>query len=266
VALNCAALPETLVEAELFGMEKGVATGVDRRAGKFEAANGGTLFLDEIGDLSLTAQAKILRVLQDRAVERVGGRKEIPIDVRLVAATNKDLEKLIGKGEFREDLYYRLNVVRLRTPALREIASDIPAIACALLDRAAREMQRPVPDLEPEALALLAAHRWPGNVRQLENEMRRAVALARGGVVRAEDLSAEVRGESPAPAEAPRKERLPLADAVEQLERERIRESLVRCRYNQLRTAKDLGLSRQGLLNKLKRYGIAARPEEEQEA
>jgi len=265
VALNCAALPETLVEAELFGIEKGVATGVDRRAGKFETANGGTLFLDEIGDLSLTAQAKILRVLQERAVERVGGRTEIPVDVRLVAATNKNLEAMIGKGEFREDLYYRLNVVRLETPALREIASDVPAIAVALMDRVAREMQRPTPEFEPEALSALAGYRWPGNVRQLENEMRRAVALARSGRVRFDDLSAEVRGVQPTAAEpAIKRERLSLTGEVERLEQDRIREALVRCRYNQLRTAKDLGLSRQGLLNKLKRYGIAVRPEEGQ--
>lgn len=264
IALNCAALPETLVEAELFGMEKGVATGVDRRAGKFEAANGGSLFLDEIGDLSLTAQAKILRVLQERCVERVGGRKEIPVDVRLIAATNKNLESMIARGEFREDLYYRLNVVRLQTPALREIASDIPAIAMQLLDRAAREMQRPAPVFDAEALQMLAAHRWPGNVRQLENEMRRAVALARDGRVRAEDLSPEVRGVPATLAEPARPRRLPLTEEIEQLEQQRIREALVRCRYNQLRTAKDLGLSRQGLLNKLKRYGIAARQEEGQ--
>lgn len=265
VALNCAALPETLVEAELFGMEKGVATGVDRRAGKFEAANGGTLFLDEIGDLSLTAQAKILRVLQDRMVERVGGRKEIAVDARLIAATNKNLESLIARGEFREDLYYRLNVVRLETPPLREIASDIPVIAMALLERASREMQRPTPAIEPDALALMTAYRWPGNVRQLENEMRRAVALARDGRVRVQDLSAEIRGvKVVADTQALRRDRETLTGEVERIERERIREALVRCRYNQLRTAKDLGLSRQGLLNKLKRYGIPSRPEEEQ--
>lgn len=265
VALNCAALPETLVEAELFGMEKGVATGVDRRAGKFEAANGGTLFLDEIGDLSLNAQAKILRVLQDRMVERVGGRKEIAVDARLIAATNKNLESLIARGEFREDLYYRLNVVRLETPPLREIASDIPVIAMALLERASREMQRPTPAIEPDALALMTAYRWPGNVRQLENEMRRAVALARDGRVRVQDLSAEIRGvKVVADTQALRRDRETLTGEVERIERERIREALVRCRYNQLRTAKDLGLSRQGLLNKLKRYGIPSRPEEEQ--
>ncbi|NWF85613.1 MAG: sigma-54-dependent Fis family transcriptional regulator, partial [Bryobacteraceae bacterium] len=221
--------------------------------------------LDEIGDLSLNSQAKILRVLQDRMVERVGGRKEIPVDARLIAATNKNLEGLIARGEFREDLYYRLNVVRLETPPLREIASDIPAIAMALLERAAREMQRAAPTIEPEALAVLSAYRWPGNVRQLENEMRRAVALARNGRVEVGDLSAEVRGINVAPA-APvaKRERETLTSEVERLERERIREALVRCRYNQLRTAKELGLSRQGLLNKLKRYGIAAKPEEEQ--
>jgi DNA-binding NtrC family response regulator len=148
---------------------------------------------------------------------------------------------------------------------LREIASDVPAIAVALMERVAREMQRPTPEFEPEALAALAGYRWPGNVRQLENEMRRAVALARGGRVLFEDLSAEVRGVQPAAGEpATKRERMPLTAEVERMEQDRIREALVRCRYNQLRTAKDLGLSRQGLLNKLKRYGIAVRPEEGQ--
>ncbi len=264
VALNCA-LPETLLEAELFGIEKGVTTGVDRRTGKFEAANGGTLFLDEIGDLSLAAQAKILRALQERSIERVGGKKGIAVDVRLVAATNKNLDAMIGNGLFRKDLYSRLNVVRLETPALREIAMDIPAIALMLVDRVAREMQRPAPEFEQEALITLASFRWPGNVRQLENEMRRAVALARDGRVRFGDLSPEVRGvQALVAGPAIGRERIALTAEVAKLEQERIREGLIRCRYNQLRTAKDLGLSRQGLLNKLKRYGIAAKPEEGQ--
>jgi DNA-binding NtrC family response regulator len=149
---------------------------------------------------------------------------------------------------------------------LRDIASDIPAIALAMLDRAAKEMQRQTPQFEPEVVEVLSRYRWPGNVRQLENEMRRAVALAREGRVRVEDLSAEVRGESVVPhAPAAQRAKSTLLEEVEQLERDRIREALVRCRYNQLRTAKDLGLSRQGLLNKLKRYAIAARPEEERE-
>jgi Nif-specific regulatory protein len=259
VALNCAALPETLVETELFGVEKGVATGVDRRIGKFEAANGGTLFLDEIGDLPLLAQAKILRVLQERAVERLGGRSPIPVDVRIVAATNKDVESAIAKGQFREDLYYRLNVVRLRTPALREIREDLPLLAAYFLGEAAREMKRPPAALSPSALAAVRTYSWPGNVRQLQNEMRRAVVYARGPVIETSDLSEALRDlpadrttiAQPAPETA-----LSLPQEVEELEKVRIREALAACGQNQVRTARKLGLSRQGLINKLKRYGI----------
>jgi Nif-specific regulatory protein len=270
VALNCAALPETLVETELFGVEKGVATGVDRRIGKFEAANGGTLFLDEIGDLPLLAQAKILRVLQERTVERLGGRSPIPVDVRIVAATNKDVESAIAKGQFREDLYYRLNVVRLRTPALREIREDLPLLAAYFLSEASREMKRPRAGLSAGALAAVQAYSWPGNVRQLQNEMRRAVVYARGPVIEAADLSEALQRTSaesstalrPAPAIA-----LSLPEEVEELEKARIREALSACGQNQVRTARKLGLSRQGLINKLKRYGITATgdPADEQE-
>ncbi len=264
VALNCAALPETLVETELFGVEKGVATGVDRRIGKFEAAHGGTLFLDEIGDLPLLAQAKILRVLQERTVERLGGRNQIPVDVRIVAATNKDVEGAIAKGQFREDLYYRLNVVRLRTPALRDIREDLPILATYFLDEAAREMKRPGAELSARALAAVQAYSWPGNVRQLQNEMRRAVVYARGTVIDTADLSealqaAPLHGTVAArPAEVAA---LNLPEEVEELEKARIREALAACGQNQVKTARKLGLSRQGLINKLKRYGIAAAPD-----
>jgi Nif-specific regulatory protein len=261
VALNCAAMPETLVETELFGVEKGVATGVDRRIGKFEAANGGTLFLDEIGDLPLLAQAKILRVLQERAVERLGGRGIIPVDVRIVAATNKDVESAIAKGQFREDLYYRLNVVRLRTPALREIREDLPLLAAYFLSEAAREMKRPSAELSSSALFAVQTYSWPGNVRQLQNEMRRAVVCARGPVIEAADLSEALQS---APAEGSASSRpasataLSLPEEVEELEKVRIRAALSACGQNQVRTARKLGLSRQGLINKLKRYGLAA--------
>jgi Nif-specific regulatory protein len=270
VALNCAALPETLVETELFGVEKGVATGVDRRIGKFEAANGGTLFLDEIGDLPLLAQAKILRVLQERSVERLGGRSPVPVDVRIVAATNKDVESAIAKGQFREDLYYRLNVVRLRTPALREIREDLPLLAAYFLSEASREMKRPRAALSAGALAAMHAYSWPGNVRQLQNEMRRAVVYARGPVIEAVDLSEALQGtplesssaHRPSPVTA-----LNLPEEVEELEKVRIREALSACGQNQVRTARKLGLSRQGLINKLKRYGIvvAGDPADERE-
>lgn len=261
VALNCAALPETLVETELFGVEKGVATGVDRRMGKFEAANGGTLFLDEIGDLPLLAQAKILRVLQERSVERIGGRNQIPVDVRIVAATNKDVEGAIAKGQFREDLYYRLNVVRLRTPALREIRDDIPLLAAYFLSEAAREMKRPAAELSAAALAAVQAYSWPGNVRQLQNEMRRATVYARGTLITAADLSEALQAvpaADPSARATDRSARLSLPEEVEELEKVRIREALSACRFNQVRTARKLGLSRQGLINKLKRYGINA--------
>jgi Nif-specific regulatory protein len=271
VALNCAALPETLVETELFGVEKGVATGVDRRIGKFEAANGGTLFLDEIGDLPLLAQAKILRVLQERTVERLGGRNPIPVDVRIVAATNKDVESAIAKGQFREDLYYRLNVVRLRTPSLREIREDLPLLAAYFLSEASREMKRPSADLSASALAALEAYAWPGNVRQLQNEMRRAVVYARGPLIDAADLSESLHSQ---PLETTTSFRPTtttahsLPEQVEELEKMRIREALSACNQNQVRTARKLGLSRQGLINKLKRYGIIAAGDiaDEQEA
>ena len=263
VALNCAALPETLVETELFGVEKGVATGVERRMGKFESAHGGTLFLDEIGDLSPMAQAKILRVLQERTVERIGSRSPVPIDVRIVAATNKDVESAIEKGQFREDLYYRLNVVRLRTPALREIREDIPLLASYFLSEAAREMKRPDLELSAQALGAVVAYPWPGNVRQLQNEMRRATVCARGPMIEISDLSDALQPRAretvaaPAPAAA-RAAAKSLQEDVEELEKQRIREVLAACGFNQVRTARQLGLSRQGLINKLKRYNIAA--------
>ncbi|HSE84314.1 MAG TPA: sigma-54 dependent transcriptional regulator, partial [Thermodesulfobacteriota bacterium] len=174
VAINCAALPESLLESELFGIEKGVATGVERRAGKIEMANGGTLFLDEIGDMSLSAQTKLLRVLQERKLERIGGRSTIEVDVRVLAATNKDLQKEIEKGNFREDLYYRLNVVHINMPSLREIKEDIPLIARHLLSSFVNELGRDPLSFSPKAMNTLVNYNWPGNVRELENEIKRA--------------------------------------------------------------------------------------------
>lgn len=193
VALNCAALPENLVESELFGIEKGVATGVERRIGKFEAADGGTLFLDEIGDLSLTAQAKILRVLQERVIERVGGRKEITVDVRILAATNKNIEAQIKKGAFREDLFYRLNVIHVQMPPLREMREDIPLLANYLLATYCQEMKKRPMGLSPQALKCLTRYQWPGNVRELENEIKRLVVSVRGKAIKEEDLAQAIR-------------------------------------------------------------------------
>jgi Nif-specific regulatory protein len=255
IALNCAALPENLVESELFGIERGVATGVEQRIGKFEAASGGTLFLDEIGDLSLVAQAKILRALQERVVERVGGRKSIPVDVRILAATNKNLESEIKKGNFREDLYYRLKVIHIRMPSLREVRQDIPLLANYFLDRHCREMNKSPMRLSPEALRCLEAYSWPGNVRELENEMKRLAVSVRHAVIAVEDLSDAIRscGDK---ADAGSKSTRSLSEAVTDLERRLILEAMQLCGQNQQRAAKVLGLSRQGLIKKMNRYGI----------
>ena len=259
VALNCAALPETLVESELFGIERGVATGVNPRMGQFQAADGGTLFLDEIGDLSLTAQAKILRVLEAKVVERVGGRSSIPVDVRVLSASNKDLEAEIRKGTFREDLYYRLKVIHIRMPSLREIPEDISMLANHFLAECCRDSGRQV-EFAPGVLRRLSEAEWPGNVRQLQNEVKRVVACARGPVITTEDLSEgvpEVRTKEH--RVAPQKG-ASLKSAVENLEREMIEEVLRSNGNNQQKAARSLGLSRQGLINKMKRYrlGITA--------
>jgi Nif-specific regulatory protein len=258
VALNCAALPESLVESELFGIERGVATGVDRRVGKFEAADGGTLFLDEIGDLSLTAQAKLLRVLQERVVEHVGGRKLIPVDVRILSATNKNLEAEIKKGTFREDLYYRLKVIHIQMPALREIRDDVPALANYYLANYCREMKREPISLTPEAASACMDYAWPGNVRELENEMKRLVLSVAGNTVVKEDLSEAIRrsGIDAGPATAAPSY---LKDIVSDLEKRMIQEALQHSKQNQLHAAKALGLSRHGLIKKMKRYNIRLR-------
>jgi Nif-specific regulatory protein len=263
VAVNCAALPEALVESELFGIEKGVATGVERRVGRIESANGGTLFLDEIGDLNLTAQAKLLRVLQEREVDWVGGRKPVPIDIRLVAATNKDLKDEIKNGRFRQDLYFRLHVVHLHMPPLREIRADIPVLAMYFLRKQTREMDREVTGFSSEALKALMAYSWPGNVRELENEVRRAVVLTSGNQIVQEDLSESVREEeletTPSDSESSSSSKdlkQKLKDRVTMLEIQMIRGAMTQTSGDKRRMAKLLGLSHQGLLNKLKRYGL----------
>ena len=258
VALNCAAIPESLVESELFGIERGVATGVERRLGKFEAANGGTLFLDEIGDLSLTAQAKLLRVLQERVVEHVGGRKPIPVDVRILSATNKHLESEIQKGTFREDLYYRLKVIHIQMPALREIRQDIPSLANHLLANYCREMKKEPMHLDAEASCACMNYSWPGNFRELENEMRRLVLSVSRNTVGSEDLSEAIRRSGAAAAPLLSTSRL-LKEVVSELEKRMIQEALQQSRQNQLHAAKALGLSRHGLIKKMKRYNIRSR-------
>jgi len=258
VALNCAALPETLLESELFGIEKGVATGVESRVGQFEKADGGTLFLDEIGDLSLIAQAKILRVLQERVLERVGGRTTIPVDVRLLAATNKDLEAEIAKGTFREDLYYRIKVVHIHMPPLRDIREEIGLLANHFLQEYCAETGRSSMEFSPEVLRRLTAAPWPGNIRQLRNEVMRLAAISRQNRITEDDLWEGVptpRYQEPA-ARTPQPQSLKAA--VGQLEKRMILEALEATRNNQQQAARNLGLSRQGLINKLKRYAISA--------
>lgn len=257
VALNCAALPENLLESELFGIEKGVATGVNQRVGKFEEAQKGTLFLDEIGDLSLTAQAKILRVLQERLLDRVGSRKPIPLDVRIIAATNQNLETAIEQGKFRDDLYFRLNVVQIRTPALREIPEDVPLLARHFMTQYCHALQVDEKEFSEEALQALRAYAWPGNIRQLKNEIQRLVVSVRTKVIGVEHLEDSIRR----PAKGARASlhtsvRQTLHAAVEALERSMIAEALSECSGNQQQTARLLGLSRQGLIKKIKRYGI----------
>jgi Nif-specific regulatory protein len=242
VALNCAALPETLLESELFGIEKGVATGVQQRLGQFQKADGGTLFLDEIGDLSLVAQAKILRVLQERVLERVGGRTAIPVDVRLLAATNKDLEAEIAKGNFREDLFYRIKVIHLHLPPLRDIREEIPVLANHFLKEYCRDTSRGSMEFAPDVL---------------RNEVTRLAACARGSVIEEEDLwEGTTTPEPVAAAPTPKTKPQSLKKAVEDLERSMISEALTSTKNNQQQAAKMLGLSRQGLINKLKRYEL----------
>ncbi len=259
VAVNSAALPESLVESELFGIEKGVATGVEARKGKFEEAAGGTLFLDEIGDLSPAAQAKILRAVQEQVIERVGGRRQISVDVRIVAATHRDLEKAIRADEFREDLYYRLKVVEIRTPALREIPEDIPLLARHFLSRCCRELGRPPKQLGAGALERLSRYPWPGNVRELENEMERLAVSVRHSSIEAADLQVgRLASEEVAAVAEVGEETL---DAVvkrvaAEVESRLIREALERHGHQRTRTAAALGLTRQGLLKKMKRLRI----------
>jgi Nif-specific regulatory protein len=257
VALNCAALPETLLESELFGIEKGVATGVAQRVGQFQKADGGTLFLDEIGDLSLTAQAKILRVLQERVVERVGGRAPMPVDVRLLAATNKDLEAEIAKGNFREDLYYRIKVIHIHMPPLRDIREEIPLLANHFLKEYCRETGRSLMEFSPGVIRNLSGAPWPGNIRQLRNEVMRLAACSRQPAITEDDLWEGIptpRHDQPPPKMVKAQS---LKKAVAELEQRMIAEALQGTRNNQQQAARQLGLSRQGLINKMKRYSLA---------
>ena len=251
VALNCAAIPETLLESELFGHEKGAFTGaVARNEGKIELAHGGTLFLDEVGDIPLPLQVKLLRFLQERTIERIGGRTAIPVDTRIVCATHQDLEAMIAAGTFREDLFYRLAEIVVKIPTLAERPGDAVLLAKAFLTRFAKEMNPAVKGFAPDALAAIDGWAWPGNVRELENRVKRAVIMADSKLVGAEDLDLLPAGEGEA-AEA-----LNLKTARERSDRTMIRHALARSEGNISGTAKLLGISRPTLYDLLRQYDL----------
>jgi putative PEP-CTERM system response regulator len=250
VAINCAAIPETLLESELFGHEKGAFTGaVKTTEGKIELADGGTLFLDEIGDVPLPLQVKLLRFLQERVIERVGGRKPIAVDTRIVCATHQDVDAMVAGGTFREDLYYRLAEIVVRIPSLAERTGDPVLLAKHFLHHYAKTMNRPVTGLSPDALSAIDAWGWPGNVRELENRMKRAVIMADGKSVTAIDLDLAER-DTPDP--------INLKAVRESADRKAIRHALARAEGNISNTAKLLGISRPTLYDLLKNYDLHA--------
>ncbi|HEX8818345.1 MAG TPA: sigma-54 dependent transcriptional regulator [Archangium sp.] len=266
VAVNCGAIPAGLIESELFGHAKGAFTDArTARRGLFSEADGGTLFLDEVGELPPAAQVKLLRVLQEGEVRPVGENRAEKVDVRVIAATLRDLGRLVERGEFREDLYYRLNVVNVRVPPLRERPGDIPLLARAFLTRFNRELNResPVLGFSPEAEALLTSYAWPGNVRELENAMERAVLLAEGELILPRNLPERlwsapprVPAPTPTPTRPPPEGNLSLKQAMRELEETYIRAALRRTRGNRTRAAEVLEISHRALLYKIKEYGI----------
>ena len=279
MAVNCAAVPDTLFESELFGYERGAFTGAYRSyVGKFERCDAGTLFFDEIGDMSLTTQAKMLRVLQGGEFERLGGAETLKVNVRILAATNKDLEKEIQEGRFREDLYYRLKVIRIKMPPLRERPDDIPPLVNYFVGRFAKEYDKSVHYVADQTIHKLQAHPWPGNVRELENRLRRAVLMCKGGdVLLADHLHFETEQENGAHAEKPNEAALSLQQRVEELVSELLRladdqqvhanvidliektliaRTLQECAYNQVHTARLLGISRNTLRHRIKKYDL----------
>lgn len=261
IKINCAALPETLLESELFGHEKGAFTGaVTRKQGRFGAAHGGSIFLDEIGEMTPPIQAKLLRVLQEREYEPLGSGKTVKVDVRVIAATNADIEAAIEDGRFRQDLYYRLNVVTLRMPSLRERRDDIPLLADHFLKIYADKNRRLIKGFTPRALDMMMRYDWPGNVRELENLVERAVILGRGDMITHEELPDVVKGPDSADAApagyAPPTPGLPPARSLKEMEKEMILKTLDETDGNRTRAADILGISRRTLQLKLKEYGV----------
>ena len=255
VAINCGAIPENLLESELFGHEKGSFTGAHaQRKGRIELAHGGTLFLDEIGELPLALQVKLLRFLQEHKVQRVGGRQDLSVDVRVIAATNSDLKLAQREGRFRGDLYYRVAVVTVPLPPLRERGEDVFLLARVFLAREAAQVRRTIGGFSAEAILAIEVHRWPGNVRELENRVRRAVVMADGSLVTPADLELEGTGQDEGPGRG-------LRELREGLERDAVRKALARNRGNVSQAANDLGVSRPTLYGLMERLGIAREPE-----
>jgi DNA-binding NtrC family response regulator len=260
VAVNCAALPEPLLESELFGHEKGSFTGaVVQRKGRFELADGGTIFLDEIGEMTPAMQVRLLRVLQDRRFERVGGTEPIEVDVRVIAATNRDLGRLVRKHKFRQDLYYRLNVIRMELPSLRDRPEDIPLLADHFAAKYARPGQ-PSKPITAEAIGALLQHSWPGNVRELENAIERATLTARGARITPADLPTEIVNTSVPPTRVPIDLTRPLPDVLKatlcDVERQYIERAMQKAKGNVGHCARICGLSRRSISTKLAEYRI----------
>jgi two-component system response regulator AtoC len=257
--VNCAALPEGLIESELFGHERGAFTGAERRReGRFERAAGGTIFLDEVGELPASAQAKLLRVLQSREFERVGGTETLRTDARVVSATHRELPREVAAGRFREDLYYRLNVVRITIPPLRERPEDIAPLADHILRRLERRYGWAGLSLAPEARAAIEAREWPGNVRQLENVLARAAIAARGRAILPEHLDADEPIEGTMAAAGESGEIVPLRALLADVERRAIRRALLACGGNRTKTAERLGISRRQLFEKIREYDLGS--------
>ena len=259
VSLNCAAIPENLLESELFGHEKGSFTGaVGMKEGKFEYADNGTLFLDEVGEMPLNLQVKLLRVLQEQEFQRVGGNREIKVNVRLVAATNKDLKEEVEMGRFRGDLFFRLNVVNIKVPPLRERRSDIPFLVAHFVGKYSRKLDRNIKEVDPEAMRVLYSYNWPGNVRELENVIESALVMSRGSTIKKSDLPSEIRKHNLTLEEPETMISMDsgLMDTLDAIEEKMIRQALKQSGNVQAQAAKMLGISRSNLQYKLKKYGI----------
>lgn len=246
VAVNCAAIPDNLLESELFGHEKGAFTGaVDKKAGKFELAHGGTILLDEIGEMTSTLQAKLLRVLQEKEIDRIGGKQPVPVDVRVIATTNRDLQKEIAEGRFREDLYFRLSVFPIQLPPLRERPEDIKLLAVHFAEKFSRELNKTISGFTDEAIEFLKTRRWKGNIRELENAVHRAVLIARGELIGAEDFMLEGNAAQTAANEG----------SIKDMEMDLISKTLETTNGNKTQAAKLLGVSVRTIRNKLNGYG-----------